>query len=231
MPRSIADVSVAHRGEHLLVVNKPSGLATTSPDPSADCLVRRVQALDPSAPNLHPTSRLDSEVTGLVTFARTRHGNAALMAARRAGTYGRCYLGLCLRAPIPAEGTWDAPIAMHPTNPRARRVGSGTGTKSAQTEYCVVASTDRVVLLELRPQTGRTHQLRVHAAHAGSPLLGDRLYGGAPRVVLDGGRVLAARRTMLHCYHLQLTVDEQTLDIRAEPPEDFTTLWARAGGT
>ena len=75
IPLSIA---IVHRDAELLVVNKPSGLPTTSPD-GGDCLVARVHELDPDAPRLHPTSRLDAEVSGLVTFARTARATEALL--------------------------------------------------------------------------------------------------------------------------------------------------------
>ena len=90
---------VVHRDAHLLVVFKPSGMATTAPE-DGDCLVRWARDVDTEAQALHPVSRLDAEVSGLVTFARTRLGNQALLAARASGAYRRFYLALaaCARS-------------------------------------------------------------------------------------------------------------------------------------
>jgi 23S rRNA pseudouridine1911/1915/1917 synthase len=95
----------------------------------------------------------------------------------------------------------------------------------------VQAQPSAAVLL-LRPQTGRTHQLRVHAAAAGVPLLGDRHYGGAMRVVLPDGRVVRAARVILHCARLKLPSigAGAPLTIDAPVPEDMRELFTRLGG-
>jgi 23S rRNA pseudouridine955/2504/2580 synthase/23S rRNA pseudouridine1911/1915/1917 synthase len=108
----------------------------------------------------------------------------------------------------------------------------GKRSRTASTDYRVLAETPHAALLWLEPRTGRTHQLRVHAARAGRPLLGDRHYGGSGRVVLADGRVLSARRTMLHCARLRLpdVARGGELDLWCPPPEDFRALWRGAGG-
>lgn len=258
------DVRVVHRCAHLLVLDKPSGLPTTAPKPkpgrrAADCLTDRAQALDPDAPRLHVTSRLDVDVSGLVTFARTRAANDALLAARREGTYSRLYLALTLTPPpsrVPsslasrahaqpacadtgsAPSTsllWDWPIGIHPRDKRmriARRDGPATD-KASRTRCEVAARTHLGALLHLRPDTGRTHQLRVHALAAGCPLFGDRVYGAPTRAVAASGAVVTARRVMLHCAALQLpSVDGRggTLTLRAAPPRDFERAFVGLGG-
>ncbi len=89
-------VRVAHRDAALLILEKPSGLPTTSLPGGGEALTDVAVRLDPDAPALHASSRLDAEVTGLVTFARTKAANAALLEARRRGRYGRRYLALAL---------------------------------------------------------------------------------------------------------------------------------------
>lgn len=223
----MAEPRVVFRDEALLVLSKPSGLPTTSPD-EGDCLVRRALTLDPDAEHLHPTSRLDAEVTGLVTFARTRAANRDLLEARKRGAYRRLYLALVLADP--ADERWEGAIGIDPRDPRKRRVDP-TGKPSA-TRVSVAARAGEVRLLALRPETGRTHQIRVHAAAVGCPILGDRPYGGAKRVTLSNGRVLAARRVMLHCAQVELeTAHASTLRFVDPPPEDFATIWKGAGGT
>src|SRR5262249_52082411 len=152
--------------------------------------------LDPRAPRLHPTSRLDAEVTGLVTFARTERATEALLKARRRGDYRRRYLALAAVAPEPSVGLWPWPIALDPRAPRKRIATSGERERPAETEYRTGVVLPLVTVLHLFPRTGRTHQLRVHASRAGSPLLGDVHYGGVRRVVREDGRVVTVRRVM-----------------------------------
>lgn len=227
------NIEIIHRDEHLLVLNKPSGLATTAPD-GGDCLMRRAQKLDDS-PFLHATSRLDLPVSGLVTLVRTRQANEALMDARARGAYRRLYLGLS--APVESLGSpWAEPLGLDPHDPKRRRVYINGAPKNARcqdarTHARIAASSELGSLLHLVPKTGRTHQLRVHAAHHGAPLLGDTRYGGLARVTLSNGRVLAARRTMLHCSAVDLPQpDGEVLALRAPPPADFSSLWQALGG-
>jgi 23S rRNA pseudouridine955/2504/2580 synthase/23S rRNA pseudouridine1911/1915/1917 synthase len=90
-------------------------------------------------------------------------------------------------------------------------------------------------LLLLSPLTGRTHQLRVHAARAGVPLLGDRHYGGPVKVTLPDGRVVRAGRVMLHCARVRLpkiapTAEPERLTLDAPIPADFRAVWLALGG-
>lgn len=232
-PSDPGPVRVLHRDAELLVLDKPSGLPTTHPS-GGDCLVARARELDAGAPRLHASSRLDAPVTGVVTFARSGRAIEQLLAARRTGRYHRGYLALAAAAPEPAEGVWQRAIAIDPRDKRKRAAvdDDARGAKPARTRYRVLARADGAVALWLEPETGRTHQLRVHAADAGVPLLGDRQYGGAPRLVRADGRTAAARRVMLHCARVELTLEE-----RGEPrllesplPEDMRALWEAAGG-
>jgi len=224
---------VVYRDAHFLVLHKPSGLATTSPG-QGPTLVQAAHRLDPEAARLHPSSRLDAEVSGLVTFARTKEATEHLLAARQAGEYTRGYLALAPRAPSPADGEWREAIAIDRRDPRKRIVaGQGAaGARDAHTLYRTLDALPQAALLWLSPQTGRTHQLRVHAAHAGIPLLGDRHYGGAARVVRVDGSVISVRRTMLHCTRVSFPNPEggTRLLFEALPPPDFVALWVALDG-
>jgi len=234
MNRIHAGVAVLHEDAWFLVLYKPSGLPTTSPG-DEPTLTKLARELDPSAPRLHPSSRLDAEVSGTVIFARTPNATEHLLAARQAGTYRRGYLAIAIAPPRPPEGDWHGAIGLDPSNPRKRSIArtGASGAREAHTRYSTLESAAHAVLLWLMPQTGRTHQLRVHAAAAGSPLLGDRHYGGAPRVVLADGRVLSARRTMLHCALVEIPnpVGGDPLRFEAPPPADFAELWRSLGGS
>lgn len=221
---------VVHRDDDLLVLVKPAGLPTTAPD-GGRCLVTLAHQLDPDAARLHPTSRLDAPVTGLVTFARTKRATHALLEARAEGRYRRLYLGLSAQPPSPATGLWRGTIGIDPNEPRRRLADAGQGQKTAETDYALHAQADGVCLLHLRPRTGRTHQLRVHAAAAGAPLFGDVHYGGAKRHVRQDGRVVTAPRVMLHCAALDLPrVGGGVLALRCPAPGDMVRVWTRAGG-
>jgi 23S rRNA-/tRNA-specific pseudouridylate synthase len=226
----VHEPELIHRDDELLVVNKPPGLPTTAPSSGEASLVGWV---DERFPHLraHPTSRLDSPVSGLVTFALTKAANRRLLDARRAGTYSRLYLGITLAVPEPVAGVWSWSISLDPRSPKHRRAGSGAGMRDASTRYEVAAQATHGALLRLKPETGRTHQLRVHASKAGVPLLGDRAYEGERRCVLPDGSVVTARRVMLHCRRIEFPGPSGQLRFDAEVPNDMEKLWLGLGGS
>lgn len=232
--RRAGEVEVLHRDEHFLVVNKPAFLPTTSPGPG-DTLVERVRALDAGASKHHPSSRLDAEVTGVVIFARNAQAIQHLLAARREGSYQRDYVALAGATPVPREGEWRGAIALDARDPRKRSVATRAEktAREACTRYRTLDALPNAALLLLEPRTGRTHQLRVHAAHAGCPLLGDRAYGGPARLVLADGSVIAPRRAMLHCARVVVPnpAGGPPLCMRAEPPSDMQQIWQTLGGS
>jgi 23S rRNA-/tRNA-specific pseudouridylate synthase len=244
-------VRVLHRDAHLLVLEKPSGLPTTAPG-TGRTLVDVANELDPDAPRLHPSSRLDAEVSGIVTFARTPEATKHLLAARAAGRYARGYLGIAPGIPEPAHGRWEHAIGLDPRDARKRRVvpANSAGARTACSHYRVLATigtasatvvsqgagasgrTGAAAALWLEPQTGRTHQLRVHAAHAGIALFGDRPYGGPQRLVLGDGSVVSARRTLLHCCRVRVPAMTGADELRfvSEPAPELIAFWRAAGG-
>lgn len=225
---------IVHRDAHLLVVDKPAGLSTTAPQ--GHSLSRWVQEQDPRAPRLHALSRLDALVTGLVPFARTKLANEVALKARRQGCLHRAYLALASAAPA-ESGRWTWSIGLDPQDAKLRTAldpdESGAGVKHAATRFERRATAGPLSALVLYPETGRTHQLRVHAARAGAPLAGDVAYGGQRRFTLDNGRVLSARRVMLHCAALDMPDPSrpgQTLQLRLDVHRDMASLWNGAGG-
>ncbi|MFW2389442.1 MAG: RluA family pseudouridine synthase [Polyangiales bacterium] len=227
-----AEPEVIHHDAQILVVHKPPGLPTTAPHADQPSLVRwvshRFASLSP-----HATSRLDSQVSGLVTFALTKRANRHLLEARREGTYGRVYLGITSHDVNPDAGEWTWPISIDPRNPKLRVAGEGRGERAARTRYEVAARTTNASLLRLMPATGRTHQLRVHAARFGVPLFGDYAYGGDRRKVLLDGAVVTARRVMLHCARVSFPALSGTGELTIEAPTraDMQKVWCALGGT
>lgn len=215
----------------LLACAKPAGIPTV-PDHmgSAHALVAlAAKASARKVEELHVTSRLDREVSGVVVFATSAEAEARLRRAREEGRYARRYVAIAGGASIDGAGVWDAPIGGG--KDARHRAAFGPDAKEAQTHWAEVARAGAYAILAVEPQTGRTHQIRVHASHAGAPLLGDRDYGGATRVTLPDGRVVALARIALHAARVVVP------DSRGEPlvaeatiPEALTQAWSALGG-
>lgn len=226
-----AEPEIIHHDEHLLIVHKPPSLPTTAPRAEQRSLVRWVSERFEGL-QAHATSRLDSQVSGLVTFALTARANRALLDARRAGAYERVYLGITLHQLTLEAGDWAWPISMDPSNPKLRIARAGRAERSALTRYSVAARSSGATLLRLMPMTGRTHQIRVHAARSGAPLFGDTAYGGERRDVMADGAVVTARRVMLHCARLSFPSPTGGASLRFEAAArpDMQRIWAALGG-
>jgi RluA family pseudouridine synthase len=229
-----AAIRVLFDEDGLVAVDKPAGMPTI-PDRSGSAhsllaILAKQLGRDPTC--LHATSRLDRDVSGVVIFARTEEAARRLRAAREAGHYVRRYVAIAerrARSPSEPAGEWDAPIG-RAKDPRHRAV-FGRDATEARTTYAVVARAGDRFLLALEPMTGRTHQLRVHAAHAGIPLLGDRTYGGDNRVTLASGRVVRVDRIALHAGRVRVPRSaEGSIDLRADVPVSLLDLWAAVGG-
>ena len=119
---------------------------------------------------------------------------------------------------------------MHRANPKLRVAGPGRGERDAHTDYRVVEQTPVGSVFHLRPRTGRTHQLRVHAAKAGAPLFGDHAYGGERRLTLPDGRVLTARRVMLHCHRVSFPWGRERREFESPLPDDFANVMQAVSG-
>ncbi len=161
----------------------------------------------------------------MVVFALEREAGARLRLLREEHRYVRRYLAIAAHAPASlTEGTWTVPIG-RARDPR-HRAPNGRDAVDARTHFAVVARAEPFALLALAPVTGRTHQLRVHASHAGAPLLGDRAYGGPTRATLPSGRVFAFDRIALHAARVTLG----TVAIDSPVPEKLRAMWLALGG-
>jgi 23S rRNA pseudouridine1911/1915/1917 synthase len=228
-----APITVLARTDDLVAVDKPAGIPTI-PDHAgaAHALVTlAARALGLDASSLHATSRLDREVSGVVVFALTRDAASRLSGARTRGEYQRNYVAISARAPEPASGVWSESIG-RAADPRLRKVG-GRDPAPALTRYSDCGRAPRgEAMLSVTPVTGRTHQIRVHAAHAGAPLLGDRAYGAKARIVLESGQVLEPRRIALHALHIVVPAERagSVLTVVAPVPQELRDLWSALGG-
>lgn len=230
--RELAEPVVLRQSSDLVAVLKPAGVPTV-PDRAGSehaLVARAAKVLDLPPDRLRVTSRLDLEVSGVVVFALDGLAEARLRAARDAGQYARRYLALAARAPGAETGTWDAPIG-RAADPRLRAARGKDAKPSESTFRRLGALAGGAELLALEPRTGRTHQLRVHAADGGAPLLGDRAYGGPTRVTLPDGTVLGVPRVMLHAARVVVPdASGHPFEVVAPPAADFRALYRELGG-
>lgn len=188
-----APVSYVYCDDHLILIDKPSGLLSV-PGRGAeksDCAIARVQAEFPDALTVH---RLDMATSGLLLVARGKDMQRALSGLFERGEVEKSYLADVWGVPSPASGTIDLPLITDWPNRPLQKVDHDIG-KPSRTLYETISIKNVHARLKLTPLTGRSHQLRVHLAAIGHPILGDEFYAT--------GKALAARpRLALHATHL-----------------------------
>jgi len=194
---------VIHRDRWLLVVDKPAGLATQPTRSGEANLFDRLREEEPYVALHH---RLDRPASGLVLLAVHREVNAALARAFREHAVERTYRAVLYGEAV--GGQWGRPLEGRPALTEVVRLGQGSG----------------MTAVEVRLHTGRLHQIRRHAAMEGTPVAGDRRYGG------EAGR--AWPRLALHACRLSLVhpVTGARLVAESALPADLEPLWALAGG-
>ena len=222
-------VPVRFEDRHLLVVVKPAGLAThpAASRPSGT-LVNRLLAmgveLAPAGGPLRPgiVHRLDAGTSGLLVVAKTDEAFAALQGMFRAREVRRRYLALVRGAPAHDVFTVDAPLGRR----AARIVVDRLEGRAAASDVHVLERLARAALLDVAPRTGRTHQIRVHVAAVGHPILGDRTYGGLG----DDARALGLARPFLHAARIAFThpVTGAFVDLEEPLPDDLDEALRRA---
>jgi 23S rRNA pseudouridine955/2504/2580 synthase len=163
----------------LMVLNKPPGLAVQGGTGTRRHIDGMLAALAAGGERPCLVHRLDRDTSGLLVIAKTARAAAKLTEAFRRHRVDKLYWALVLGRPMPGEGVIDRPLAKQ-AGARGERVSGAADGLAARTRYRTVARAGKVASwLALQPLTGRTHQLRVHCALLGAPILGDRKYGGA----------------------------------------------------
>ncbi|SDK73535.1 23S rRNA pseudouridine1911/1915/1917 synthase [Maridesulfovibrio ferrireducens] len=218
------------------VINKPAGL-TTHPAPSCptETLVHRlihhfpeIQNMDEWRPGI--VHRLDKFTSGLIAVALNDHDRLALSAAFAEREVDKTYLAIVHGVPDKDFADINMPIGRHPIH-KTKMAVVLKGGRDARSSYEVLWTdpAERASLLRVKIYTGRTHQIRVHMAHIGHPLLGDQVYGSQQHTILKNqSKPLSelASRQMLHAYSLSFNHPEtdERLSFTLTPPDDFITL-------
>jgi len=232
--------AILYEDADLLVIDKPAGLVVhPAPGNPEGTLVNALLAhCGDSLPGIggerRPgiVHRLDKDTSGLMVVAKTEQALAALSAAFAARDLDRAYLALCWGLPNPAAGEIEGAIGRDPRERKRMAVVTGRG-KPALTRYRTLAHHDAAVsLLECRLATGRTHQIRVHLASRGHPLVGDPVYlrriPAAARLLGEATRrvLLDFPRQALHAARLGFTHPRtgRTLSFTTAPPADMRDL-------
>lgn len=201
-------LSVVHEDDHLLVLDKPSGLLSVpGKDPALfDSLQSRVLERHPGAGTVH---RLDKDTSGLIVMAKTKwaHGRLGIQFEKRRTR--KTYYARVHGVLADDSGIVDLPLATDWENKPRQAVNHERG-RAAQTRWEVVAREAGATRIKLIPITGRTHQLRVHMREIGHPILGDAFYA-------TGAALVAADRLQLHAAHLGFIHPETGADV------DFST--------
>jgi 23S rRNA pseudouridine1911/1915/1917 synthase len=234
-PRPRAAIEILSEGDGVFAVRKPAALPTEPDRSGADCVLSQLaRELRVEPEGLFAVSRLDVGVSGVLLVTLGAKSREYLLQERASGRLLRRYVALAAGVPTPSEGTWQEPLGR--AGP-ARRGVAGQDAQRAESRYRVVAtaravaaSGARSALLALSPLTGRTHQLRVHASAHGAPVLGDRKYGGPPRMTAEDGSVRAFSQILLHAAWVEWGQGEQRLRAASEPAPELCETWLALGG-
>jgi 23S rRNA pseudouridine1911/1915/1917 synthase len=223
---------IVHEDSALLVLDKPAGLVVhPGAGNPAGTMQNALLHHDPRLVNLPRAGivhRLDKDTSGLLVVARTLPAHTALVAMLSRRDIHRRYAAIVNGVPV-AGGTVDAPLDRHPGDRLRRAVREGG--RAARTHYRVRDRFRAHALLQCELESGRTHQIRVHMAHAGFPLVGDPLYGGGLKLPRGASEELIAalrgfKRQALHAEKLAFEhpATGAPMSFEAEPPQDFLDL-------
>lgn len=212
-------LDILYQDASLLAVNKPAGLPshrTSNGGPNAQDLAADMLGRTDHPPIL--LHRLDQDTSGVLLLALTSAANLELSRQFSAREVEKTYLAL-----VAGDPPEQFEVHNHlKAKCRGRTIAVHSGGQPAQTFFTTLSRHHNFALVEARPRTGRTHQIRAHLAGAGFPLLGDVLYGGPGFVEIDGQNISVSRH-LLHAWKLRIThpADGSALTFEAPLPEDF----------
>lgn len=211
------DIPILYEDGEALVIDKPGGLPIERPRRGGPSLEDHLDALRLGfqRPPV-PVHRLDADTSGCLLLARNPKALRRFALAFETRQVGKRYLGILAGVPQEAEGTVELALSKISSAEKGWRMIPARKGKPAVTHWRLLAERDGRALVEFRPETGRTHQIRIHAASGlGVPLLGDPVYGEAA----------GAARTMLHAAGLEVPREGKPPVVAAAPlPADFAAL-------
>lgn len=210
------ELEVLYEDDDVVVINKPIGVLAHSkgafnPEATVATWLRsRVRGIEGSRAGI--VHRLDRATSGVMICAKTPEALSRLQKQFALRKVKKKYIAVVIGTVNPSAAIINMPIERNPRSPATFRVGAQG--KAAKTTYNTVAANEQYSLLELTPETGRTHQLRVHLAHIGHPIIGDTFYGGEP-----------ADRLYLHAAELEITIPKgnERKVFQSPTPKGFET--------
>ena len=221
-------LDILYEDEELIILNKPAGLVVhPAPGHPEGTLVNAILAHCPNLPGIGGIQRpgivhrLDKDTTGAIVIAKTDLAYQHLQAQLQAKTARREYLGLVYGVPKTETGSIDLPIGRNPQDRKKMGIVSvEDGGRAAITHWQVQERLANYTLIHFQLETGRTHQIRVHSAKIGHPIVGDPLYSSAHSIGVN------LPGQALHAWKLQLQhpVSGKLLEVTAPLPRSFTTL-------
>jgi 23S rRNA pseudouridine1911/1915/1917 synthase len=226
-------LNIVFEDDYLIVIDKPAGLvvhpAAGNPDGTLvnallhHCAGRLSGIGGVARPGI--VHRIDKDTSGLMVAAKTDRAHEGLARQFAAHSIDRRYMAIVTGRPLPAEGKIDAPLARSASN--RKKIAIVPGGKRAVTHYRTVTRLKESALVECRLETGRTHQVRVHMASIGNPLLGDPVYGRTKQVHRSILETLNFHRQALHAARLGFIhpVESVALAFDSEMPADMRELF------
>jgi 23S rRNA pseudouridine1911/1915/1917 synthase len=216
---SASELPIIYEDEHVLVLNKPAGVLTHAKGELseeftvADFVRSKMKERDTTnRPGI--VHRLDRDTSGIIICSKDNETKGQLQKQFQDRKAHKTYLAIVRGVPKKSSATLDLPIERNPKKPSTHRVG--VNGRHAITRYEVLASNGTFSVVRLHPETGRTHQIRVHMAYIGTPIVGDRLYGSEKSPI---------NRLCLHAEALEITIPTSRREtFVAEPPADFKKL-------
>lgn len=214
---SVAD-AIVFEDKHFLVIDKPSGVASHGGSGVSHGAIELLRAARPQE-HLELVHRLDRDTSGVLVFARTRAGLTGLQALIRANEVTKQYLCLMLGHPSKAKFDVNAPLLKSVLQGGERMVRVAENGKPSLTFFREMEQYPGARLMQATLGTGRTHQIRVHAAHIGHPLAGDPKYGD--REMNKRFREMGLQRLFLHAAHLSFELDGRSYSFSTPLPDDL----------
>jgi 23S rRNA pseudouridine955/2504/2580 synthase len=212
---SVAD-AIIFEDKHFLAIDKPSGVASHGGSGVSHGAIELLRAARPQE-HLELVHRLDRDTSGVLVFAKTRAGLTGLQAAIRGGEVTKQYLCLMLGHPSKAKFDVNAPLLKSVLQGGERMVRVAENGKPSLTFFREMEQYPSARLMQATLGTGRTHQIRVHAAHIGHPLAGDPKYGD--REMNKRFREMGLNRMFLHASHMSFELDGRAYSFSTPLPD------------